>query len=352
MLFILFLVFFSQRFIRVLSSATEGSIPSDLIMTFIALYMPSMGLLLLPLSLYVGILLTFGRLYAESEITVMNATGIGNKFLIQAAMVLALMTGIIASFNAFWLTPWANEQEVQLQEKISAESGLDLLIKGQFQRVPHGGAVVFIDDITEKGSQLSHVFVAQPVQNGGMRPSVLMAESGRVTEMPDGRQVLQLFDGERVEGVATQLDYNQTQFDNYEVLIGQREIRTRRRDWDALPTWALLKVDNLYAKAELQWRVSLVLCIPLLTMVVVPLSAVNPRQGRFAKLMPAILVYLTYFLALSAGKSAVEDGALPSYLGLWVINAALFVVAILLNSLDSLFVRKLKDKWRRRRANV
>lgn len=100
----LFLVFISQKFIRILASATEGSIPTDLILTLMGLYMPSMALLMLPLSLYIGILLTFGRLYAESEITVMNATGIGNKFLIQAALWLAVITGSFAAFNSLWLS--------------------------------------------------------------------------------------------------------------------------------------------------------------------------------------------------------------------------------------------------------
>lgn len=78
--FVLFLIFLSQRFISVLADASNGDIPARLIMTVVGLNMPAMGLLMLPLSLYIGILLTFGRLYAESEITVMNATGIGINF--------------------------------------------------------------------------------------------------------------------------------------------------------------------------------------------------------------------------------------------------------------------------------
>ena len=109
-----------------------------------------------------------------------------------------------------------------------------------------------------------------------------------------------------------------------------------------------MKRPESAAKAEFQWRMSLVLCIPLLTMVVVPLSAVNPRQGRFAKLVPAVLIYLTYFLAISAGKSAVEDGALPSYIGLWAINVLIFFVAIALNTWDTLPARQLREKLRRR----
>ncbi|GAL10505.1 predicted permease [Vibrio astriarenae] len=91
-------------------------------------------------------------------------------------------------------------------------------------------------------------------------------------------------------------------------MIGQREVKRRGRDWEALPTLTLAQMDDPKAQAELQWRISLVVCIPLLTMLVVPLSAVNPRQGRFAKMGPAILIYLAYFLSISATKSALKMG--------------------------------------------
>ncbi|NMU46760.1 LptF/LptG family permease, partial [Vibrio parahaemolyticus] len=97
------------------------------------LNMPAMGLLMLPLSLYIGILITFGRLYAESEIVVMNATGIGNKFLVQAALYLALITSAVAAFNALWLSPWSQDRVEQLYEQVAAENSVDLLKKGQFQ---------------------------------------------------------------------------------------------------------------------------------------------------------------------------------------------------------------------------
>ncbi|GHA66323.1 LPS export ABC transporter permease LptF [Photobacterium aphoticum] len=344
----LFLVFISQKFIRILADATEGSIPSDLIATLLGLYMPSMALLMLPLSLYIGILLTFGRLYAESEITVMNATGIGNKFLIQAALWLAIITGSFAAFNALWLAPWSVEKTEQVMEQVEADSGLELLVKGQFQAAPDGKGVVFVNDITDSGTRLENVFVAQLTAQDTLRPSVLVADRGYVSELKDGRQILDLKSGARYEGIPTRLDYSVTEFDDYQALIGQRAVRAKNRDWDAMPTLELMKRPESAAKAEFQWRMSLVLCIPLLTMVVVPLSAVNPRQGRFAKLVPAVLIYLTYFLAISAGKSAVEDGALPSYIGLWAINVLIFFVAIALNTWDTLPARQLREKLRRR----
>ncbi|MFC3023190.1 LPS export ABC transporter permease LptF [Vibrio zhugei] len=346
--FVLFLVFLSQKFIRVLAEASDGEIPARMILSIVGLNMPAMGLLMLPLSLYIGILLTFGRLYAESEITVMNATGIGNKFLIQAALALALITSGVAAFNSFWLSPWGQDKVAQLMEKLSSENSVDLLQKGQFQRSPDGSSVVFIDDINNH--KLSNVFVAQLTPKDSVMPSVMFSDSGEVKDLSDGRQVISMHNGTRYEGVPTRVNYMITTFDQYQGLIGQRKVKHEDRDWEAIPTLQLLHNAHPKAQAELQWRISLVVCIPLLTMLVVPLSAVNPRQGRFAKMGPAILIYLAYFLAISATKSAIEDGSIPTALGMWPINGLLLLAALAINSLDSVAVRKFKDKFRKRKV--
>ncbi|PMH42513.1 LPS export ABC transporter permease LptF [Vibrio sp. 10N.286.49.B3] len=347
--FVLFLVFLSQKFISVLADASDGDIPASLIMSLVGLNMPAMGLLMLPLSLYIGILLTFGRLYAESEIVVMNATGIGNKFLIQAALYLALITAGVAGFNSLWLSPWSQERVTQLLEQLASENTVDLLQKGQFQSTPDGSSVIFIDDISN--SKLSNVFVAQLLPKDSVLPSVMYSKSGVVKELSDGRQMIVMEEGTRYEGVPTQLDYMVTRFNEYEGVIGQREVKIKGRDWDALPTLDLIGHPDPRAKAELQWRISLVVCIPLLTMLVVPLSAVNPRQGRFAKMGPAILIYLAYFLSISAMKSALEDGSVPSAVGLWPMNATLLIAAISVNFMDSLTVRRIKESFRKKRLS-
>ncbi|MEZ9133564.1 LPS export ABC transporter permease LptF [Vibrio breoganii] len=346
--FVLFLIFLSQRFISVLAEASNGDIPARLIMTVVGLNMPAMGLLMLPLSLYIGILLTFGRLYAESEITVMNATGIGNKFLIQAALYLALITSGVAAFNSLYFSPWAQDKEAQIMEDLAADTSVELLQKGQFQRTPDGTAVVFIDELKDK--RLTNVFIAQTVGEGSIRPSVAFADSGLAQELSDGRQILTLFNGTRWEGIPTQLDYMRTDFDEYDALIGQREVKPKGRDFEALPTIQLWNNPDKRAKAELHWRLSLIICIPLLTLVVIPLSAVNPRQGRFAKMGPAILFYLAYFMSISAAKSAIEDGKISEVIGMWPMNIGLLVVGLALNSMDSLPVRRWKDKIRQKRA--
>ncbi|MDV7105410.1 LPS export ABC transporter permease LptF [Vibrio sp. TH_r3] len=345
--FVLFLVFLSQKFISILAQASDGDIPASLIITLVALNMPSMAGMILPLSIFVGILITFGRLYAESEITVMNATGIGNKFLVQAALYLALITSGLAAFNSLWLTPWALDKRAETLEQLSADNSVDLLQKGQFQRTPDGSAVVFIGDLKDK--KLSNVFVAQVVSKDSLRPSVMIADSGLAKELDDGRQILSLYDGARYEGIPSRLDYMITDYEEYDALIGQREVQEKGRDWDDLPTLSLLNSAERKAQAELQWRISLFACIPLLTLIVIPLSSVNPRQGRFAKMGPAILIYMTYFLALSASKSGIESGGLSVLIGMWPVNISLLFAGLILNYMDSIAVRRVIDNFKQRR---
>ena len=85
-LFILLLIFFSQQLVRVLGSAANGKVPADLVFSLLGLGMPTMAQLMLPLCLFIAILLTFGRLYAESEITVMRACGVGQRILVRVAL--------------------------------------------------------------------------------------------------------------------------------------------------------------------------------------------------------------------------------------------------------------------------
>ena len=71
-LFILLLIFFCQKLVRILGAAVDGDIPANLVLSLLGLGVPEMAQLILPLSLFLGLLMTLGKLYTESEITVMR----------------------------------------------------------------------------------------------------------------------------------------------------------------------------------------------------------------------------------------------------------------------------------------
>lgn len=290
-LFVLLLIFVSQQFIQIIGDAADGEVPTRLVSTLLLLNLPNMALLMLPISLFLAILFAHGRLYAESEMTVMHAVGFSHRFVMRSAMVLALLTAAVAAFNTGWIAPQAKEREYQVIDEFKADPGISFLQAGRFMELDKGRLVAYIQDLNDKGSKLQKIFVLQRSLDG-KPPSVVVATEGVVTVDSNGLQWLTLKDGSRYEGHFNTRQFQISEFDEYSLVIRQQEMERSNRKAAAKPTMELLGTQDNQLMAELQWRLSLPLSILVLTFLVVPLARVNPRQGRYAKLLPAILLYL------------------------------------------------------------
>ena len=196
-LFILLLIFFCQKLVRVLGAAVDGDIPTNLVLSLLGLGIPEMAQLILPLSLFLGLLMTLGKLYTDSEITVMHACGLGKRSLVIAAMVLALFTSVFAGFNAIWLSPWSSKHQDAVLAEAKANPSMAAMVEGQFQQAQNGNAVLFVGNV--KGKEFHNVFLAQLRPSGNQRPSVVVADKGHRLQRPDGSQVVTLDQGTRYE---------------------------------------------------------------------------------------------------------------------------------------------------------
>lgn len=328
-LFILMTIFVSQKFIRVLSDASEGDIPGAIIFQLLSLNLPALLSLILPLSLFLGILLAHGRIYADNEMTVLHACGVSEWYVTRVTLVLALVLALLTAVFTLWLVPWSLDQEQQVEDKARSESGLTALMPGRFQQASNRKAVIFVQSVGDNGD-LEKVFVAQHTHNQGelQSGSVVMAESGKVTSEASGSQWLELDNGKRYAGDAE--SYQMMSFDRYQLQIKEQQASEQLRKLEAYPTIELLSKQEPAAVAELQWRIAIPLAMPLLTLIAVPLSRVNPRQGKFGRMAPALLIYLGYFLLLMAAKSAIRDGVIPPVIGLWWIHCILLVFGLVL----------------------
>ncbi|VEA21637.1 putative permease [Salmonella enterica subsp. enterica] len=106
-----------------------------------------------------------------------------------------------------------------------------------------------------------------------------MADSGHLTQLRDGSQVVTLNKGTRFEGTALLRDFRITDFQNYQAIIGHQAVALDPNDTDQMDMRTLWNTDNDRARAELHWRITLVFTVFMMALMVVPLSVVNPRQG-------------------------------------------------------------------------
>src|SRR5690606_15039994 len=92
-----------------------------------------------------------------------------------------------------------------------------------------------------------------------------------------------------------QADYRVLQYDRYRVLLPSPEVSLGpNRSLDDDPTASLWGHPGRAQQAELQWRLSLPLIVLIMTLFAVPMARANPRQGRYLKRLPALLLYMGY----------------------------------------------------------
>jgi lipopolysaccharide export system permease protein len=344
-LFILLLIFFCQKLVRILGAAVDGEVPTNLVLTLLGLGVPEMAQLILPLSLFLAILMTLGRLYTESEITVMHACGLSKAVLVKAAMVLMLFTSLVAAVNVIWLGPWSSRYQDEVTQNAKANPGAAAMAAGQFQTSSDGSAVLFVEDV--KGNQFGNVFLAQLRPKGNARPSVVLADSGHMEQRKDGSQVVTLDKGTRFEGTALLRDFRITDFTNYQAIVGYKAATLDPNDAEQSSFTGLFSNNTPEFKAELHWRLTLVFAVLVMALMVVPLSVVNPRQGRVLSMLPAMLLYLIFFLLQSSLKSSGAKGRLDPGVWMWVVNISYLLLAIVLNLWDTVPMRRVRARFTR-----
>lgn len=328
---ILMAIFITLRFVRVLGDASDGDIPASLVVGFLALYSPVLASLVLPISVFLGIMLAYGRLYVDSEMTVMKACGISEWYLTRVMLVLSVFMMLLTGVVTLWLSPLSAEREYQLRDKATAEAGIAAIIPGRFQQTGNNQAVIFVHDVDSDSEQpLQRIFLSKHQQQAMASPQmhVVYASQGSVNVDPNGVQTLVLNQGQQYEGSIAQRNYSVVEFDKYQIQISEQVPSESNRKMVAVPTLELLKDGSIKAMAEFQWRIAIPLSLPFLVLIAVPLSAVDPRHGRFGKIFPAILLYLGYFLLLLASRRVLEDGKVPMQIGLWWVHAVMLFIGV------------------------
>jgi lipopolysaccharide export system permease protein len=326
-------IFISNKFVRVLDDASEGGIPGHLVMTFIGLKIPDLAGMILPLSFFLGVLLAYGRIYADNEMTVLHACGVSEWYVVRVTLILGFVTAIITGTFTLYLSPMAAEYEHQVKDKIASDSGLSSLIAGRFQTTGNNKAVIFIHDKNRNDNTFEKVFVAQLPNKSTPNASVIdsslvYAATGQVVEEETGSQRLILSAGTRYQNDIKNKEFRQVSFDKYYIQIQDQKVAHKRRKLSAIPTAELYQAQTPETSAESQWRIAFPLACIIMTLVAVPLSVVNPRQGKFGKMLPALLLFLSYFLLLTAIRSGIERGSVPQYIGLWPVHFTVLLLGL------------------------
>ncbi|QFU03020.1 Lipopolysaccharide export system permease protein LptF [Halomonas sp. THAF5a] len=332
---VLLLVIMGSRFIRYFSNAAEGEIPVSILGTLMLFHLPGFLELILPLAFFLGILLAYGQLYLNSEITVLVACGTSPHRLLQVSLVPATLVAVLVGVCSLWLTPaGALHNEVMLEEQRS-QLDFTALAPGRFQDFG-GGRTAYTEGFNDDGTRMQEVFISERQSRSDDTPSTVVTRAGagyQTVDAETGSRFLVLEDGERYSVDPGRAEAERLEFGTYAVRLSGAAQRPELDAPEYATTVALFGAEARPALAQLQWRLGLPLMVFILTLLAMPLSRVNPRQGRFSKLLPAIFLYVAYLSLLLAALDAIGRGSWPVAIGMWPIHGGFLAIGLALMAL-------------------
>lgn len=344
---ILMLIFMSGRFIKYLAQAAAGGISADVLFTLMAYRMPGFLELILPLGLFIGILLAYGRMYLESEMTVLYACGMSQRRLVALTLGSSLIVAFIVGWMSIYLSPLGMQRVEQILIDQSKLTEFEMLAPGRFQSLRSGGRVTYTESLSDDKKQLNNVFISEQKSEEDA-PVLMTARQGRqYIDDETGSRFLILHDGKRYEGTPGEADYRVIAFDTYGLKIETPDATRKKQKLEAVSTADLMASDDPKYRALMHWRFALPMLVPVVTLLAIALSRVNPRQGRFFHLLPAMLLYIAYLGVLIVARKQIEKGKIPEWLGMWWVHGLFLGLALTL-----MFRENLKLAWRARRAQA
>lgn len=329
---LLILIFLSNEFMLLLKRAIDGSIPVLFVLKLILIEIPVFLTALIPLGFYIALLLVLGRMYTESEMVVLFASGYTSDKLLAQCLSIATVIALCLWSVTMIFSPQLTLARSKLIDATGAQVLIQSLSPGQFHAVNNGNQVFYVESMTQQHKQAKNIFLANAVLENHtlVQWNILWADQARtMIDKKNQETYLILEDGREYEGRPGNLNYQVAEFSQLKTKIPHPSFTVKGKSQiGVLPTAQLLPYfnNNLDKAAELQWRLAVGIMIIPLTLVAVPLSRANARVGKFARLLPAIFIYFVYANLLFVGRDWIRTGKTPVWLGLWWIHALIFCI--------------------------
>ena len=351
---VLFTILVTWTLIKVLGTAAGGKVdPADVLALIgfaILNYLPT----ILTLTVFISVLAAVTRSYRDSEMVVWFASGSSLMRWIRPVLTFGLPIVVVVAALSLVAAPWAALKRAEFVERFQKREDLKRVAPGQFRESSSADRVFFVERSTTGATVVQNVFVNSRDQNGNT--SVVVAKEGVIESDARGGQYLVLSNGRRYSGTPGQADFQSMEFDRYKMRVATRvPVLGTDTPTNALPTSALLQVENQYTRAELLARISAPVICLVLMLLAIPLGFVNPRAGSSANMILALLIFFTYLNLNKMMEKSVQRGRLEFDMAWWPLHlaAALTVAALFawrLNVNHRWHPLALLSAWKRRRG--
>ncbi len=288
------------------------------ILNILGYIMPGFLELTFPMAILMGVLLGFGRMATDQEITAARSSGISLHRLAVPVIVLALGAYAIACWLALVARPWANAKlQDQLYQMTRAQAIAGIKEKVFNNNLP--GLVVYTERIDPAHSRLFGVVLSD--DRDPHEASTVIARSGvLIPDIPHSSVVLRLFDGSVFGSEPEQNSSRITTFSTYDLTIRPPDSEAGiRRDPEELSNGSLHRLiaaarlkhkPNLPAEAELWHRYTVPVATIFFAIIAMTLGLKPVRGGQSERIGVCLVIFFSYYILMRWGQGLATAGRL------------------------------------------
>jgi len=326
------------RILKLIELVVNRGVPVLDVLRVFSYILPAFLEVTIPMALLLAVLVAFGRLSSDSEITALQTSGVSLWQLLRPVAVFALAIFALALFVSLYGRPWGNRLlRTGLYE--IAKTGAAAAIKEKVFADDFPGLVIYVDRMDPGGSTLRGVLIADTREKG--QRNTILAQTGIL--VPNEKQqslTLRLAQGSIHSFDNDDRSYHRTDFNTYDISLDLNaalaRLRPRQRDPSEIPSAELRAIVAQKRAAgeaataeqvELQRRLSIPFACLGFAAIAVPLGIQPSRAVRSRGFALSLVLIFIYYVFLSLGENLGTRGLLPAGVALWIPNAFLVVLA-------------------------
>jgi lipopolysaccharide export system permease protein len=331
--FVIFI--FTPHVTRLMELAVRHDLPAGETLELLALPLPGILVLTIPMAVLVGTLIGLSRMSADGEVVAARASGLGLRQFLLPVAILALAGLAASAWMSLDLGPGAGAALGRREGTLASSQGLHEIQPRVFiEQFPNW--LLYIQDVTGPRADFRGVFAADTsVQNA---PKITLAESGQLVNDPEhGRLVLHLEHGATHEIDPALLgQYSVGSFEATDIPLPMERggALAERRTPATLPFADLVALasnpkEGLAARVELHYRFALPFASIVLALVGIPLGMSSHRGGKSVGVLFTMLLVFIYYILMALGLGFARQAKVPPLVGLWSANVLFAAVGII-----------------------
>jgi lipopolysaccharide export system permease protein len=323
------------RFLKLAEMVVEKGVPLSDVLRMVAYLLPNFWLFTIPMALLLAILLAFGRLSGDSEVTAMKSCGISLYGMLPPPLVFAVLSCVACLAVACYAVPWGNSSFKELLVRV-AQASSGLVIKEKVFNDAFPGLVVYADNFEPKGQVMSGVVIHD--ERNPDQPTTIFAKTGALLSDQRSRSIeFHLNDGS-IHRNAEGTGYRMIDFQEYDLRVAmanQGEAASKSEGEMTIgellhPPPKTPAKAKLSRQLELHSRLALPFACLVFMLIGMPLGIQNRRSGKASGFSLSIGVLLLYYVVLSVTKGLGERGFISPALGCWAPNVLFLLLGIYL----------------------